>query len=453
MQQAEDGAFLFQNKLEPSPHAARLVNLEWWAIGRLSAALGGRPFLAYRIFGVFASLALLAAVDAWLRRAGLPASHRLPALVLVATGGGLGGLIFELTDRPVGDSLDLSTGVLPLHGDAGEPALHGGHRPRALGPARARAGPAVARRGPRHRARARPTLRRRGAGSREGPLGGRPRAASAVAAALVPLLAPWPRPWLTTSGSSSPTRPTASFSGRYDFPGAALFAWALGPAAAVAAFAPGPARDDPAGRARAHLWDLGRRGPRPRLRSAAGIRDAVPRRPGYPPPRARGAGVGAPSPRAHLRGPRVAFASTAVVATRIVLAPDPNWFVSRELMAAAEALRPHCRPADVVYAPPDVSLYTIARTACRAVVAHEAASGFAERAAEMGRFYREGPPEWRRQVLDRLGVTVPGRARRRGLGPRRLSRRGEWLPEGRERRGAGVPDHMVRASPGRSGLR
>jgi hypothetical protein len=409
VQQAEDGAFLFQNKLEPTPHAARLVNLEWWAIGRLSAALGGRPFLAYRIFGVFASLALLAAVDAWLRRAGLPASHRLPALVLVATGGGLGGLIFELTDRPVGDSLDLSTGCFPFMAMLANPHFA--------------AGTALVLWSLLELERGRPWL-----GAALGTVlafvrpydvvvVGLVRALSVVVLepprqwlrALVPLLALFPgvayNLWVFFADSTY-----ASFSGRYAFPGAALFAWALGPIAAVAAFASRPSRDDPAGRARAHLW----------MWVAAGLAFVFVRQQGFAMQFLVGLGTPllvlaalalARRPPAFTWGAAVAFASTAVVATRIVLAPDPSWFVSRELMAAAEALRPHCRPKDVVYAPPDVSLYTIARTACRAVVAHEAAPGFAERAAEMGRFYREGPPERRRQVLDRLGVTflaVPG---------------------------------------------
>src|SRR5262249_37370329 len=116
VQQAEDGAFLFQNKLEPAPHTARLVNLEWWTVGRLSALLGRHPFLAYRIFGLFASFAFLAGVDAWLRRAALPESHRFWALMLVATGGGLGAFVFDFTDRPVSECLDLSSGAFPFLG-------------------------------------------------------------------------------------------------------------------------------------------------------------------------------------------------------------------------------------------------------------------------------------------------------------------------------------------------
>src|SRR5436189_949290 len=54
VQQAEDGAFLLRNKNASPPSPARLVNLEWWVVGRASAVLGRRPALAYRLFGVVA---------------------------------------------------------------------------------------------------------------------------------------------------------------------------------------------------------------------------------------------------------------------------------------------------------------------------------------------------------------------------------------------------------------
>src|SRR5215510_12441314 len=77
VQQAEDGAFLFRNKLVLEDHAPALVNLEWWAVGRLSRALGRRPLLAYRLLGLAATLALLLGIDRWLAAGGLPPSHRL----------------------------------------------------------------------------------------------------------------------------------------------------------------------------------------------------------------------------------------------------------------------------------------------------------------------------------------------------------------------------------------
>jgi hypothetical protein len=72
VQQAEDGAFLLRNKDISPPRPARLVNLEWWLVGRVSAAVGRRPALAYRLFGLAAALLLLAGVDRWLTAAGLP---------------------------------------------------------------------------------------------------------------------------------------------------------------------------------------------------------------------------------------------------------------------------------------------------------------------------------------------------------------------------------------------
>src|SRR5262249_38229896 len=113
-QQAEDGAFVFRNKLLERDHAPALVNLEWWLVGRMSLVLGRRPALAYRVFGALATFALLAAVAAWLRAAGLPAGHLLPALLLVATGGGIGGLLWRGLGLPISSCLDLSTGLFPF---------------------------------------------------------------------------------------------------------------------------------------------------------------------------------------------------------------------------------------------------------------------------------------------------------------------------------------------------
>jgi len=42
-QQAENGAFLFQNRVLLEEHPPALVNLEWWLVGRLSDAARQRP--------------------------------------------------------------------------------------------------------------------------------------------------------------------------------------------------------------------------------------------------------------------------------------------------------------------------------------------------------------------------------------------------------------------------
>jgi hypothetical protein len=412
VQQAEDGAFLFQNKLEPAPHPARLVNLEWWTIGRMSVLIGRHPFLAYRIFGLFASLALLAGVAAWLRRAGLPESHRFWSLLLVAIGGGLGGLVFELTDRPVGESLDLSTGCFPFIGMLSNPHFTAGTALLVWGLFAFESG--------------RPWL-----GILLGSVLALVRPYDVVTLAAVRALAVaaaepprrWLREWVPLLGLLPALAydvwifflAGSTFAGvqaRYAFPAWGPFVWTLGPALLLAAVAPPPSRADAAGRARMHQWAWILVGAVITFLRLGGfsLQFLV--------------GLGAPllmlgalalsrRPPALTALALVVMGSTALVATRIVLAPDPNWFVARETMAAAEALRSRCRPSDVVYAPPDISLYAIGLSACRAVIGHEAAAGFAERSAEMSRFYREATPEDRRRILDRYGVTfvaIPGDA-------------------------------------------
>lgn len=113
-QQAEDGAFLFRNKLTLEPHGPALINVEWWLVGRLSALLGGRMLLAWRVVGLLASLPFVLLIDAWLRRAGIPPGHRLPALLLVLLGGGLGGLFNTLGWPRALNPLDMSTGLFPF---------------------------------------------------------------------------------------------------------------------------------------------------------------------------------------------------------------------------------------------------------------------------------------------------------------------------------------------------
>jgi hypothetical protein len=113
-QQAEEGSFLLRNKVLLDDHRGALVNLEWSLVGGLGRLLGGRPILAYRVFGLLAAGLLLWSFDLWLLRLGLPPSHRLPALLLLTTGGGVGGLLFEFGSRRIPECLDLFAGLFPF---------------------------------------------------------------------------------------------------------------------------------------------------------------------------------------------------------------------------------------------------------------------------------------------------------------------------------------------------
>ena len=134
VQQSEAGHFLFRNKLlDPGEARPLLVNLEWWLVGRASAAMGGHPILAFRLLGVLATLALVAGAERWLSRVGVPSSHRVGALLLVTVGGGVGGLALRVdgsahwtVSRPFG-------GDLSLPERPGQPSLRSGDRPPVLG--------------------------------------------------------------------------------------------------------------------------------------------------------------------------------------------------------------------------------------------------------------------------------------------------------------------------------
>jgi len=115
VEQAERGRLVFQNKLAPPEAPAALVNLEWLGVGWLSALLGGHPLVAYRLFGILATLAFVALVDRWLGRVGIAGRARLPALLLVFTGGGLGGPLAALGLIEPAHALDVRAGLYPFH--------------------------------------------------------------------------------------------------------------------------------------------------------------------------------------------------------------------------------------------------------------------------------------------------------------------------------------------------
>jgi hypothetical protein len=109
----------------------------------------------------------------------------------------------------------------------------------------------------------------------------------------------------------------------------------------------------------------------------------------------------------------VAFAATAVVALRVVSRSEQHWHIGAERREAALALRESCRPGGLALAPPDIGLYTIGLTACRAFVSHPWAPAHAERAAAVKAFYGGMPAAERRALLDRFRVThiaLPGDA-------------------------------------------
>jgi hypothetical protein len=104
---------------------------------------------------------------------------------------------------------------------------------------------------------------------------------------------------------------------------------------------------------------------------------------------------------------------TSVVALRLVFGDNPYWYVPAERMDLALALRPYCRPGDLVLSPPDIGLYVSGLTACGAYVAHPAAAGFDQRGAEVEVFYARSDPAARAGLLDRQCVThvvLPGGA-------------------------------------------
>ena len=415
VQQAEDGAFLFRNKLRaPEESRAELVNLEWWLVGRVSLLVGRRPFLAYRIVALLATLALVAGVERWLSRAGVPGSHRLPALLLVCLGGGLGGLLFEWTDLPVGRCLDLAVAFFPFlevlanpHFAFGTALLLWSLWAFAVLPGR------------------------RGAvlGTILGTVLGlvRPYDLALLGAVrLLAIAATEPaRRWARATAPLLGLVPVLAYDLRLFFGGdqfasfrrgAAFPPWvdfvpALGPAVALAlASLRRPVAEAGARGARAHLWawavvgaaviGAGRGDFSLQLLVGAGVPLLVLGAAGLAPLAARWTALAA-----------LCLSSSAVVATRVVLADDPNWFVPRERLAAGLALRDLCRPGDRVLAPPDIGLYALGLSACHAFVSHPAAPDYGQNLAEARAFYAGASPAARAALLDRRGLThlvLPG---------------------------------------------
>ena len=417
VRQADDGAFLFRNKLlPPAETRPELVNLEWWIVGRTSRILGHRPFLAYRLFALVATLALVAGVERWLRRAGVPDTHRLPALLLVFLGGGLGGVLFELTDLPVSRCLDLFLAVFPFLGILANPHFTAGT---ALLVWALWAYSAI------------PGRRGIALGTILGTALGLVRpydlallgAIRATGVAVVEPPRRWVRGWAPLVGLVPVLAydlrlffgggQFASFRQGATFPPWADFLPAVGPALALALLSlRGGAPDAEARAARAHLWAW-----------AAVAGALVVARPGAVslqvlvgsgvPLLVLGAAGLARYDAARTLLVALALGSSAVVATRVLLSDDPNWFVPSERMAAAVALGDLCAPGDLVLGPPDVSLYAVGLSRCHALVAHPAAPDYEARLSEARAFYASWSAGERSDWLDRLGVThlvLPGDA-------------------------------------------
>jgi hypothetical protein len=426
VQQAEDGAFLFRNKLVLTEHAAALVNLEWWLVGRLSAMMGRHPLVAYRLFGLAAALAFLAAADLWLRRAGLPASHRLPALLLVGTGGGLGGLLFHVMGRPLPDCVDLTTGLFPFIGLLANPHFVAGTALLLWS-----LWAFIEARGPVGHLRA--VL----LGSALGLV--RPYDfVLLVALVLATLCAThaareWPRRLLPLLGLLPVAfysfwvfyrNPAFAFftSAPYVFPTTASFLYALLPAIALACptVALPASREERRFRIPLFVWAalaalvIAARPVHFSLQFLVGV--------GFP---LLGLGALWLSRRAPWITVCVAaaFGTTAWTAMGIVLSPNPRWFPPAERLGVAAALRPACHPGRVVLAPPDIGLYAAGLTACTPFVSHPIAPDYLQRDAAARTFYADSPPSWRAALLERHAIAfliMPGD---QGLVPR------EWLGE------------------------
>ena len=430
VRQAEDGAFVFRNGLRaPEESRAGLVNLEWWLVGRLSLALGRRPFLAYRVLALFATLALVAGAERWLARAGVPGSHRLPALLLVSLGGGLGGLLFEGTDLPASRCLDLSIAFFPFlevlanpHFAAGTALLAWSLWAFAEAPGRRGAvlgtvlGTALGLVRPYDLALL-GAVRLLAIAATEPPR--RWVRAAVPLLGLVPVLAY--DVWLFFGSDQF-----ASFRRGAAFPRWVDFLPALGPAAALALFSlRRPVADAGDRRARAHLWAWVAVGAAVILAGRGDFSLQLVVGVGFPLLVLGACGLSRLPPRWTLLG-ALGLSTSAVVATRIVLADDPNWFVPRERLATGLALRDRCLPGDRVLAPPDIGLYALGLSSCHALVSHPAAPDFGARLAETRAFYGEMSPAARAALLDRHGIThlvLPGDA-----GPRPAAWLGPQTP-------------------------
>lgn len=453
VQQAETGRFLFEDKLTLTPHRPALVNLEWWAVGLLSRLLGRSPFLAYRVFAALCTFAFVAVVFLWLRGLGVPPTHRTAAAALVCCGGGLGGVLFQLTDRPVARCPDLAVGFHPFLALLAQP-----HWLAATTLLLCALWQVARARTPRQHL-----------------------VAVGLASALA-LVRPYDLVLLVAARvlaaalSLPPRRVLARLAPLAGLaPVVAYLAWVFFGAGAYSTFGSGAYAANVLPRLDL-LWAMGpvalclvawRRPASPLARSAAlhlaawlatGLAVLVTRPVSFS--LQFGVGLGAPllllAARALARRrPAVTalaallLGTSALVAYEITWRPDPNWMVASERRGVALALRDACAEGGLLVAPPDIGLHAIALTSCRAYVSHPVADGFPQRQTEVAAFYGAAEPAARLDWLDRRCVThvvlpgEPGTAAgawlgaasgfgpvgAAGLGPRRITAYARPRPE------------------------
>jgi hypothetical protein len=401
VEQAERGALVFRNKLEPPSLPPALVNLEWLGVGWLSALLGGAPMLAYRLAGLLALFALVDLADRWLARSGLPPPRRLPALLLVFTGGGLGGVLFVTGLLPGERALDVRTGAFPFVATLANPhfligtALLAGAllafasgrpwRGAALGTALGLVRPYDA-------------ALLAGIEGLAVVVGGQvrewPRRLLPVAA-LVPVLAY--DAWLFLAAPGFRVFSSPRYAGLAPSP--LDLAIALGPAMLLALTvlrAPGDdrARDY---RLRLALWALVALA----LVLLHPVSFSLQLIVGIGMPLLVLGAVGLTSfPRPVLPAAVVLMCSTAMVAGWLCTVPSPKRQAPAERFRIARALGSVCRPGDVVLAPADIGLFAGGLSPCWPYLSHAAAPDHATRAEAVRRFYGEATPAERKRLLD-----------------------------------------------------
>jgi tryptophan-rich sensory protein len=395
VEQAQRGALLFRSKLVPPQQPPALLNLEWLTVGWLAALLGGRPLLAYRIFGLGVLLALVAATERWLARCGVPPPRRLAALLLVFTGGGLGGVLVASGRLTAAQALDVRTGAFPFAELITNPHFLAGTTLLATALAACADG-------------------RPRAGALLGAAAGLVRPYDAALFLLVELVVTVTlnplREWRSRLLPLAAVVPVLAYDGWLFLasPGFRVFsnpayasqspslpqlALALGPAVALALTAWPAWRQAPSA-AREHLARLA-------LWAAAALA-IVALKPvsfslqllvGAGLPLLVLAGVGLARRRVGLLEAAVpAMGGTAALVSWMCTLPAPPGTVPAERWQLARALHDVCRPGELVIAPADIGLYVGGLTPCWPYVSHPAAPDYPVRIAAVSTFYDAGTP-------------------------------------------------------------